>query len=89
MHVRMYFQKNVIEYQLCDSDHTRASLVSEKSRNQNSASQKQKDLEQTMIQKILIKHDILMNTRKIKKTEMCCKYFLINQYFTLIEMLYE
>ena len=72
-----------------DSDCARVSFVSEKSRIQNSASQKQKNLEQTMIQKVLVRHDTLINTKKIKKTEIHHKYFLTSQYFALIEMLYE
>ena len=89
MHVRVCSWKNVIEYQLCDSDHVRVSFVSEKSRNWNLTSQKHKDLKQTVIQSELMRHDILVNTRKMKKTEMCCKYLLKSQYFTLIKMLCE
>ena len=89
MHVKVCSQKNVIECWWSDSDHTRASFVSGKVRNQNSASQKQTGLEQTVIQKELVRHNMLVNTRKIKKTEMCCKYLSKNQYFALIKILCE
>ena len=89
MHVKVCSQKNVIKCQLCGPDCARASLVSGKSRNWNSAGQKQKDLEQTVIQRELVRHSMLVNMRKMKKTEMCCKYLPKSQYFALIEMLCE
>jgi hypothetical protein len=65
------------------------SLVSEKSRNQSLTSQKQKRSEQSVIQRVLVRHDILVNTEKMKKTERYYKYLSKSQYFTLIEMLCE
>ena len=63
--------------------------MSGKSRDWNSASQKQKDLEQSVIQSRLMRHGMLVNTRKMKKAERHHKYLPKSQYFALIEMLCE
>ena len=89
MHVGVCSQKNVIECRLCGPDRARASLVSGKPRNRNSASQEQEGLEQTMVQRVLVRHGTLVNTGKMKKTEMRRKYLPTSQYFALIEMLCE
>src|SRR5438046_3093608 len=81
VHVGVCSRKDVIECRLCGPDRARASFVSGKPRNWNSASQEQKGLEQTVVQRGLVRHGSLVNTGKMEETEMRRKYLPTSQYF--------
>ena len=75
MHMRVCFQKYVIKCWLYDFDCAKVSFVSEQSRNWNSTSQKQKVLEQIIIQKELVRHNILINIKKNKENRNALQVF--------------